>query len=179
MTRPRDLYALALEHRLPLVSGLCALGSIVVVSSAWSFQLIGGYMPCELCLEQRIPYYAGAPLALLALLVSWKAPDKTPLVRLLLIAFALLMIYGGGVGAYQAGAEWGFWPGPLDCSGDGGGGVNDAASLLNSLQTIKIVSCTDVQLRILGLSFAGWNVLTSAGLAAIAFWAALARGRRA
>ncbi|WP_321344441.1 disulfide bond formation protein B [Breoghania sp.] len=179
MTRPSDLYALALEHRLPLVSGICALGSIVVVSSAWGFQLIGGYAPCELCLEQRIPYYAGAPVALLALLLSLKAPNTKLFTRLLLIAFALLMIYGGGVGGYQAGAEWGFWPGPDDCSGDVGGAVNDAASLLSSLKTIQIVSCTDVQLRILGLSFAGWNVVTSAGLAVIAFWAALVRGRKA
>ena len=43
------------------------------VGTALGFQHIGGYIPCKLCYEQRIPYYAGVPLMTLAL-VSACAP---------------------------------------------------------------------------------------------------------
>ena len=34
---------------------LMALGMAVVIGSALGFQYIGGYIPCELCLMQRLP----------------------------------------------------------------------------------------------------------------------------
>mgnify|MGYP001292426938 CR=1 FL=1 len=41
---------------------LMALGMGVTVGLAVSFEKIGGYMLCLLCLQQRIPYYIGIPL---------------------------------------------------------------------------------------------------------------------
>jgi len=46
------------------------------------------------------------------------------------------------------------------------------------LQTIRVVRCDEVSLRVLGLSFAGWNVLLSVSLAAIAGLGANAQKRR-
>ncbi len=121
-------------------------------------------MPCKLCLEQRVPYYVGLPLALIALLVSVRAPKRTLLARLVLVAVALLMIYGGAIGVYQAGAEWSFWPSPDDCGG-GSSLAGNTGGLLNSLQNLTVVSCSEVSWRMFGLSFAGWNVVASAALA--------------
>ena len=39
------------------------------VGTALGFQHIGGYIPCKLCLEQRMPYYVGVPLMALAVAV--------------------------------------------------------------------------------------------------------------
>ena len=36
------------------------------IAGAWIFQAMG-YVPCELCLKERIPYYVGIALAALAL----------------------------------------------------------------------------------------------------------------
>jgi disulfide bond formation protein DsbB len=47
--------------------------------------------------------------------------------------------------------------------------VND---LVNSLNSVKVVRCDEVQLRIAGLSLAGWNVAASAVLAVYAAVAA-------
>ena len=44
-----------------------AVAMAATVGAALGFQYIGGYLPCKLCYEQRIPYYVGAPL----MLVSW------------------------------------------------------------------------------------------------------------
>ncbi len=74
----------------------------------------------------------------------------------------------GGFGAFHAGVEWGFWPGPAECSGavlDLGKG-----SLLENLDRVKVVRCDEVQWRFLGLSLAGYNALISLLMAAIAGW---------
>ena len=164
------------RHRTALAAGLVLLGGAAVICGAWGFQLIGGYVPCELCLKQRVPYYIGLPLALIALAVAWLMPERRGIARVALVIFAILMIYGGGVGAYQAGAEWKFWPGPVDCGG-GSSLAGSSGNLLSSLQNLHVVSCTEASWRMLGLSFAGWNVVASAGLVVVALWGALAKRR--
>jgi disulfide bond formation protein DsbB len=50
------------------------------------------------------------------------------------------------------------------------------------LDHISVVRCDEVSWRFLGLSLAGWNVLVSLGLAAVAAWgarASLAKLKRA
>ena len=162
------------RYRTAVAAGLVFLGGAAVVAGAWGFQLIGGYVPCKLCLEQRVPYYVGLPLALIAFLIARFAPHRMTIAKLALVAFAILMIYGGGIGVYQSGAEWKFWPGPVDCGG-GGSLANDSGNLLNSLQNLHVVSCSEASWRMFGLSFAGWNVVASAGLAIVALWGAMAR----
>jgi len=41
---------------------------------------------------------------------------------------------------------------------------------MSQLQNINVVRCDDANWRFLGLSFAGWNVLVSLGLALVALW---------
>ena len=55
----------ALPHALVLTLGLAA-----TVGSALGFEHIGGYIPCALCLLERLPYYYAIPVAGLAALSS-------------------------------------------------------------------------------------------------------------
>lgn len=150
-------------------AALAAAGMAVTVGTALAFQHLWGYIPCKLCLEQRIPYYIGIPVMLLALAASLlKLP---PLVtRGLLLAGALLMSWGIWLGGFHSGVEWGLWAGPADC------GVvaapEGSGSLLDQLDTVIPPSCDEAAGRFLGLSFAGWNVVASLFLAAIAYAAA-------
>ena len=161
LDRPRETTAL-----------LLAIAAIGVVGMAWGFELIGGFVPCRLCLEQRLPYYFGAPLALFAF-----AADRTGwpawVARVALALLAGLFAWGLSVGFYQAGAEWGYWPGPSDCSSPHGQTMPmGAGDLLGAIAKTHVVDCTKPQIRILGLSFAGWNVIASSGLIAVTLWAA-------
>ncbi|GGF00647.1 disulfide bond formation protein B [Stappia taiwanensis] len=158
MSSPRSLSLLLLI--------LLIAGGTAAISFAWGYQLIGGYAPCKLCLEQRVPYYAGLPLALVALWLLWRGAARGLLVLVLLLV-AALFAYGAGLGVYQAGAEWGFWPGPADCGGGSAPPAN-AADLLNALRSTRVVSCTEASWRMFGLSFAGWNAVASTGLALLA-----------
>lgn len=164
LDRPRETVAL-----------LLGLAAIVIVGTAWGFELIGGFIPCKLCLEQRIPYYLGAPVALAAFAAD-RANAPALVARVLLVILAALFAWGLAVGFYQAGAEWSFWPGPTDCSAQHDMSMpTTAGDLLGSLAKTRVVDCTKPQIRILGLSFAGWNVLTSGGLIVVTLWAALTR----
>ena len=138
------------------------------IAGAWFFQLVIGLVPCPLCLEQRYAYYAIIPLTLLIALLASRGASRS-LVGLGLALVALAALINAAFAGYHAGVEWGWWQGPTDCSGpirlDLGGG-----SLLDSIKTVKVVRCDEVQWRFLGLSLAGYNVLISlamAGLAAI------------
>lgn len=152
-----------------------ALAMAATVGGALAFQHIGGYIPCKLCYEQRMPYYTGAPLmALAALSALLRWPGM--ITRLLLLVGAALMIYGLYLGIYHSGVEWSWWAGPTDCGmvvappDTGGNGVLDA------IDAIMPPSCDKAALRILGLSLAGWNAIASLVLAAVALRGAFARG---
>ena len=125
-------------------------------------------MPCPLCLEQRYAYYLAVPLgALVAVAAARDAPRGVVLAGL--AALALAALGNAGLGAYHAGVEWKFWPGPTECTGPVGN-LGSAGNLLERLDTVKVVRCDEVQWTFLGLSLAGYNVLISLLMAAIAPW---------
>jgi len=142
-------------------------GMVVVILSALGFEHIGHYVPCALCLLQRWPYYIGIPIGLLAVLsAAMNAPPAVT--RSLLLLAGLSMIVSAGMGVYHAGAEWKFWDGPSTCATSVDAITKNAGDLLADMNTQHGPSCTDASLRVLGLSFAGWNVITSVVLAGIA-----------
>lgn len=153
---------------LERASLVCLVGASASLGGAWVFEFGLGYLPCALCLEQRVPYYFGIPLAFAA--VGLTSGGYRRQAGLALLAFAVLFAYGAGLGAYHSGIEWRWWAGPADCSPTGGLEL-DAAKLLEGFGKTKPPSCIDAALRIFGLSLAGYNALISAGLAALAVMA--------
>jgi disulfide bond formation protein DsbB len=154
---------------IALVILAIAVSSIV---GAFLFEAVG-YAPCELCLKERIPYYAGVPFAGLAVVFAARGPRT--LLRAAFATLAVVFVASAVFGSYHAGIEWGFWPGPAECTGalDRAASVSD---FLKQLQSVKVARCDAPALRILGLSLAAWNALISAGLAALAVAGARSRG---
>ena len=150
-----------LKAYLFVLFGMCA-----VILSALAFEHIGGYQPCKLCLEQREPWYLGIPLMLIACLsLLFKGPAC--LTRGLMAIGGLLMVYSFVLGVHHSGVEWGFWEGPRDCGAVDGGLATTTTDFLKQLEETVPPSCTDAALRVLGLSFAGWNAIVSLILAVI------------
>lgn len=151
-----------------------ALGMAAVVGTALGFQYIGGYIPCKLCLEQRIPYYVGIPVMLLATVsavMRWPAW----VTRGLLVVGGLLMAWGLYLGVKHAGVEWGFWAGPTDCGAVAAPADTGGKGVLDALDTFVPPSCDKAAWRdpVLQLSFAGWNAVMSLLLGVAAFRGAL------
>jgi len=162
-------------------AALAALAIAVIAAAtlagAWFFQLVLDIKPCPLCLEQRYAYYLALPLAaFLAFLAARGAPRQVLMAGFIILLVATLA--NAWLGGYHAGVEWQFWPGPSDCSGplvDFG----KAGSLLEQLDKVKVVRCDEVQWRFLGLSLAGYNVLISLAMAAIALFGFVRAAKRA
>ncbi len=151
---------------------LVATGTII---AALAFEYLGGYVPCPLCLQQRYAYYAAIPAAFAGLVLLTSGKGKWSGLFFFLIALAFLA--NAGLGVYQAGAEWKFWPGPATCSGNLGITL-DAGNLIEELEKTRVVRCDEASWRFAGLSFAGWNVLISLALFGAAISAAASSCRQ-
>ncbi len=146
-------------------AALIALIASLTLAGAWMFQAFG-YQPCELCLKQRLAYYYGIPLAVLVMFMA-RGTRYSSLVGPGLVALGLIFGANALFGVYHSGVEWGFWLGPSECSG----AATTAAKVedfLKQLESVKVVRCDAVAIRIFGLSLAGWNAVICAALAALA-----------
>ena len=147
-----------------------------VILAALGFEYIGHYLPCPLCLQQRYAYYAGIPLTFFALVML--SSGRPWLAGLIFLLVAVAFLINTGLGIYQSGAEWKFWPGPQSCGtmqaigGTSGG-------LLDKLDSTKVIKCDEAQWRFAWLSFAGWNAVVSLLACIGAFKAAFASLPRA
>ena len=154
----------------PALTAALAITAVATatLAGAWFFQLVLDIRPCPLCLEQRYAYYLAIPLgALVAVAAARDAPRAVLVAGLGILALATLG--NAGLGTYHAGVEWGLWQGPTECTGPVGN-LGSAGNLLERLDTVKVIRCDEVQWRFLGLSLAGYNVLISLLMAAIALW---------
>ncbi len=142
--------------------------SVATLAGAWGFQLIGDLAPCPMCLVQRWAYYAAIPICLLILFLRRDSADGT-LSRAALALCGLGILAGGAYGAYHAGVEWKWWPGPTTCAA--GGTFSGDSSGLPDLTKPPIVPCDEAAWRLFGLSLAGYNVLISLALVALCGWA--------
>lgn len=154
---------------------LLLAGMVLVIAIVLAFEHVGGYIPCKLCLEQRVPYYFGMPVAVIAALSAGMGGPHW-LTRSALAIAGLLMIWTMGLGIYHAGVEWSLWAGPTDCGAAGNAISTNVNDLLADLTAKRPPSCDSAAGRFLGISFAGWNVVAALVLVVIAFRGAFGRG---
>ena len=137
--------------------GLAFLAGLFAIIAAWGFEIIGGYLPCKLCLQERIPYYVGLPILLVGLLLSQRMPR---LARLLYFVGGAIFFFGSALAGYHVGAEWKLWEGPSDCGG-APTVITSATDLMAAVKGTRLVSCSEAPINLFGLSFAGWDTLST------------------
>ena len=135
------------------VLGGIALGLMI---GALGFQYLDRLPPCEMCMWQRWPLITAVVVGLAGGLMRGKAADLFALLALMLVGAS------GAIGAYQAGIEWHWWPGPSACTG--ARFIVQAGGDLNA----PIVRCDVAAWRLFGISLAGYNALICLGAACIA-----------
>lgn len=126
-----------------------------LLGGAYLSQYGFGLYPCEMCWWQRYPHFAALGLAALA----WARPPG----RLAVTLAALAILVSGGIGAWHAGVEYGWWEGVTDCAATAQAGADPLTAILDA----PIVRCDQVAWDLAGISLAGFNFLisTAAGLA--------------
>jgi disulfide bond formation protein DsbB len=150
-----------------LAAGTIAAIGAATLAGAWFFEYALDIKPCPMCLEQRYAYYLLIVLGAVLALAAPRLPRALAIAGLAILALAA---FGNAIfGAYHAGVEWGFWQGPATCSGP----ITDlgsAGSLLQRLDTERVIRCDEVQWRFLGLSLAGYNFLISGLMGLVALF---------
>jgi disulfide bond formation protein DsbB len=161
----------------PVAMAALAIAAVgfATILGAYFFEYVLHYQPCELCLAQRIPYYVAIPLAVVAAVAARRRAPR-PLLIAAFAALALALLIGMTIAAYHAGVEWHLWAGPRECTGDPDFGRT--GSLIEQLNTVRVVRCDEAAWRLFGISLAGYNAVISAVLACIALWGIKASLRR-
>ncbi len=170
MTTASSWLTSALDKKATVLAFLLGL---VAILGAWGSQIFGGLVPCELCLEQRLAYYWGLPVLAL-ILVLWNRIPLQVWYIAMVIATAIF-IWGTYMGAFHAGVEWGFWPGPTLCTGLGDPDLN-FGDLSGEIKAV--IPCDHVQFRFFGISLAGYNALVSLAIVALLVTAIIDQVRR-
>jgi len=119
-----------------------------------------------MCWWQRYAHFAALALALLSTVARPR--------RLWVALAGIALLVAGGLGAFHAGVEYGWWEGLTACSVVSAGGGDPLEAIMNA----PLVRCDEVQWSLWGVSLAGWNFLVSTA-AGIAILTLLARGKAA
>ena len=135
--------------------------SIFSLLAAYFIEYILNYKPCNLCIFERIPYFASSVVIILNLYA--KRFEKFTF-GILGIIFAI----GAIISFYHFGIEQGFFEESFVCISDDK--INNLAKedLLKSLQKTT-VSCKQVDFKLFGLSLATINTFLSIVLSVISF----------
>jgi disulfide bond formation protein DsbB len=134
------------------IARLMGAGALALLLGALGFQYVAHLAPCEMCHWQRWPHIAAAVTGLL-IVSFWKKDPRT------LAIFTIAMVaLSGLIGAYQAGMQWGFLPGPNACT-------VAHAYVLGSNAPAPEISCNAVTWSLFGLSLAVYNALISLAIA--------------
>jgi disulfide bond formation protein DsbB len=156
------------SHALFPGAAVAAIG-MAILAGAYAFQYIGGYKPCALCLEQRVPWFiliglGGVATAAQAMAAPWMA-------RLALYAaIAGVALWSAYLGFFHFGVEYKWWPGPADCTGTD---LPLPTDISGPLSPSQIVRCDEIVWHLFGITMAGFNGLFSlavAGIAAFGGW---------
>jgi disulfide bond formation protein DsbB len=127
--------------------------SLFALVTAYFIQYFLGHQPCNLCLIERIPYFAA--VILISLIFFLNKHEK-----LIALIVGLFFVFGAVVSFYHFGIEQGFFNESLVCDLDGNKTAVSTKDLLKQLEK-EIVSCKDVTFRVLGFSLATFNTIIS------------------
>ena len=136
-----------------LILNYILIFSIFALCSAYFIQHILNHQPCNLCLIERIPYYAAIILiSSMFVINNYK--------KIILYAVASFFIFGTIISFYHFGIEQGFFSESIVCSMSEKSNSSSANELLKELQK-KNVSCKNATFTLIGLSLAAINAIVS------------------
>ncbi|AGA64208.1 Periplasmic thiol:disulfide oxidoreductase DsbB [Liberibacter crescens BT-1] len=151
---------------------LLMIGMSTVLILTLVLEYVDEYIPCELCLKERNAYYYCLPISILAAILG-RNEKFSKLISFLMITISFIMLSNAIIGSFHTGLERGLWSGSKICTLEdtNSNNLTNAKDLFSKIKTSNKKSCNEVQLYILGLSLASWNVITSFFFAIIAFQA--------
>lgn len=140
------------EEKVALLAGTYSLAMIL---GALFFQYAVNVPPCEMCHWQRWPHDAAIFVGFGSFALFYAGVIDRPSMRLFAWVTLIAILTTACIGAWQAGVEWRWWPGPSSCTGP-------RFQLTQNLDlNAPVVSCDNPQWTLIGISLAGYNFLCS------------------
>ncbi len=124
--------------------------SIIAILSAIYIEKILGYLPCKLCIYQRIPFL----IAIFICFLGYNYIKSDRILIALIITFALSTALAG----YHFGIENGVFSEYAGCTNTNID-ITNKEKIIESLGMVK--NCKDVEFTMFGISLSGLNFLTS------------------
>jgi len=148
-----------LEKKNNLYLTFLLLIILLAFISALIIQYGFGHQPCKLCIYQRIPYIFSILIIITILFIKKYA-------KISLLILAIIFFISFSLAFYHFGIEQGFFKDLALCES---GNLTEDLSKEQILEQLKnkIISCKDVNFKILGLSLATINTIFSFFLSAI------------
>ena len=126
--------------------------SILILGTAFVIEYFFGYMPCNLCKIERIPY----GLSIIILLLNFLFKKDQIFYSVLLM---LIFLFSTIISIYHLGIEQGLIEESSICTSQNLD-LNTKEQILNSLMELNI-SCKNVAFKIFGLSLTTYNIFVS------------------
>ena len=124
--------------------------SIIAILSAIYIERVLGYLPCKLCIYQRIPFLLAIFICFLG--YNYNKSDK------ILIALVVVFTFSTALAGYHFGIENSIFEEYAGCVNTNMD-ITNKGKIMESLGMVK--NCKEVEFRILGISLSGLNFLTS------------------
>ena len=124
--------------------------SIIAVLSAIYIEKVLGYLPCKLCIYQRIPFLVAIFICFLG--YNYFKSDR------ILIALIITFTLSTALAGYHFGIENSIFEEYSGCSNTNID-ITDKEKIMETLGMAK--NCKEVEFTILGISLSGLNFLTS------------------
>jgi disulfide bond formation protein DsbB len=142
------------------VAALSALLLALALCAALIAQFVFKLQPCELCLQQRQPYYFGIIIALLIAQFA-KTRFSENILKLMLALLIIVLGWSAFLAVRHSGVEWGWWPAPAGCAA-ATQIISNVHDLQAQLGNYAYIPCDKPAWKLFGmLSFANLNALLS------------------
>lgn len=161
-------FAAQLLDRAPL---LVVAACLTALGTVFAMEHLGGIIPCPLCIIQRWPW--GVALVLAAMALTPRTPGTADAQwRLAMAGCAIAFLIAAAVGGYHTGIEQGWLQGPSSCTGAPARAATLEA-LRAQLMATPVVRCDEIAWSLFGISLAGYNAISAAGMFTLTAAAAL------
>ena len=124
--------------------------SIFAILSAIYIEKVLGYLPCKLCIYQRIPFLVAIFICFLG--YNYIKSDR------ILIALIITFTLSTAIAGYHFGIENGIFDEYAGCTNTNID-ITNKEKILETLDMVK--NCKNVEFKLFGISLAGMNFLTS------------------
>ncbi len=124
--------------------------SVLAISNALIAEFIFHILPCEMCYNQRYPYYF-----IISIFIVFYFINKTSNIWLYVLT-ELAVLYGLFYSVWHMGIEQNLLTGPSSCSGKLRG-ANSVSDLKEQILNQAVINCDEISWSMLGLSAATLN----------------------